>query len=44
MIPWEQVWPVVVWSALIMYFGLGVFIIIGGFFDVFKMFRRLDER
>lgn len=43
MIDWQQVWPYVVWAAFISYFGLGIAITIGGFFDVIKMFRRLES-
>ena len=39
---WELFWTWVVWSAIGIYFGLGLAITIGGFFDVKKMFRRLD--
>ncbi|HPU33410.1 MAG TPA: hypothetical protein PK184_12000 [Phycisphaerae bacterium] len=42
MIEWEQVWKYVVWAAIISYFGLGLAITFGGFFDAIKMFRRLE--
>ena len=40
---WVIFWHVVIWAALSAYFGLAVVIAIGGFFDVRKMFRRLNE-
>lgn len=39
---WSSFWHWVLWAALISYFGLAVVISIGGFFDVKRMFRRLD--
>ncbi len=39
---WALIWQYVVYIALGLYFGLAVAITIGGFFDVKKMFRRLD--
>lgn len=43
MIDWAGVWTVVIVAAIIAYFGLGIAITIGGFYDVLRMFRRLDE-
>ncbi len=40
---WPIFWQYVVWAAIISYFGLGIAITIGGFFDVVKMFRRLES-
>jgi hypothetical protein len=40
---WPEIWKYVMWSAIFSYFGLGVAITIGGFFDVIKMFRRLES-
>ena len=40
---WPEIWKYVVWAAILSYFGLGVAITIGGFFDVIKMFRRLEN-
>lgn len=40
---WAQTWKYVAWAAIWSYFGLGVAITIGGFFDVIKMFRRLED-
>lgn len=40
---WAGFWYFVVWAALSTYFSLAVLIVIGGFFDVQKMFRRLDQ-
>ena len=40
---WATFWQWVIIVALSTYFGLGVVIAIGGFFDVKKMFRRLNE-
>jgi hypothetical protein len=40
---WPEIWNYVVWTAVIGYFGLGIAITIGGFFDVIKMFRRLEK-
>ncbi|GMU24157.1 MAG: hypothetical protein AMXMBFR13_42340 [Phycisphaerae bacterium] len=39
---WDVVWLYVVGAAIVSYFGLGIVLTIGGFFDVFKMFRRLE--
>lgn len=39
---WPFVWQCVVWAAIISYFGLGLAIIFGGFFDAITMFRRLE--
>lgn len=35
-------WEVVLFTALVSYFGLGVVIVVGGWFDVWKMLRRLS--
>jgi hypothetical protein len=40
---WALFWYIVVFAAVISYFGLAVVISIGGFFDVKKMFRRLAD-
>jgi hypothetical protein len=40
---WPEIWYYVVWASIIGYFGLGIAITIGGFFDVIKMFRRLES-
>ncbi len=40
---WATFWEWVIIVALTTYFGLAVVIMIGGFFDVRKMFRRLNE-
>jgi hypothetical protein len=40
---WAGFWQIVIWCAVLMYFGLAFVIAIGGFFDVRKMFRRLRE-
>jgi hypothetical protein len=40
---WRLFWYGVVCTALTAYFGLAVVIAVGGFFDVRKMFRRLNE-
>ncbi len=39
---WPEIWKYVAGAAIVSYFGLGVAITIGGFFDVVKMFRRLE--
>ena len=36
-------WWIVVVIALVSYFGLACAITVGGFFDLKKMFRRLNE-
>lgn len=41
--PWGTFWWWVVTAALATYFGLALVIAVGGFFDVRKMFRRLNE-
>ena len=43
MSPGATFWYWVIVVALCTYFGLAVVIAIGGFFDVKKMFRRLNE-
>jgi hypothetical protein len=40
---WELFWYIVIAAAVISYFGLALVVSIGGFFDVRKMFRRLDD-
>jgi hypothetical protein len=40
---WVTFWKWVVITALTTYFGLALVIAVGGFFDVRKMFRRLNE-
>lgn len=40
---WAAFWLWVIILALVTYFGLAIVIAIGGFFDVRKMFRRLNE-
>lgn len=40
---WETFWYVVICTAITAYFGLGVILVVGGFFDVRKMFRRLED-
>lgn len=40
---WAQFWQYVIYTALGLYFGLAFAITVGGFFDVKKMFRRLNE-
>jgi hypothetical protein len=40
---WPEIWKYVIWAAVIGYFGLGIAITVGGFFDVIKMFRRLER-
>ena len=40
---WASFWWWVIVVATTTYFGLGIVITIGGFFDVKRMFRRLDE-
>jgi len=37
-----EFWIYVMYAAVCMYFGLGVIIAIGGWFDVWKMLRRLS--
>ncbi len=41
-----EFWKCVMFAAVFLYFGLGVIIAIGGWFDVWKMLRRLtaEER
>jgi hypothetical protein len=41
---WETIWKVIVWVALTSYFGLAFVIAVGGFFDVRKMFQRLNAQ
>jgi len=41
---WPSFWTGLLWTALASYFGLAFVITIGGFFDVKRMFRRLDEQ
>jgi len=36
-------WCIVMIVAMVSYFGLACVITVGGFFDLKKMFRRLDE-
>jgi hypothetical protein len=36
-----EFWKYVAYAAVYLYFGLGVVITIGGWFDVWKMLRRL---
>jgi cell division protein FtsB len=38
-----EFWIYVVFAALISYFGLAVVIAIGGWFDVWRMLRRLSN-
>lgn len=40
---WGTFWQIVVWTAVVSYFGLAVVITIGGIGDVRKMFRRLSD-
>ena len=40
---WPSFWKIVVYVALASYFGLAIVITIGGFYDVKRMFRRLDQ-
>ncbi len=37
-----EFWKYVAYTAISLYFGLGVVITIGGWFDVWKMLRRLS--
>ena len=39
---WALFWYIVIAAAVISYFGLAVVVSIGAFFDVKKMFHRLD--
>ncbi len=39
---WATFWYYVIWTALLAYFGLAIVVTIGGFFDVKRMFQRLD--
>lgn len=36
-------WKYTLYAAVFLYFGLGVIITIGGWFDVWKMLRRLTS-
>ncbi len=40
---WALIWYIVVAAAVLSYFGLALAVSIGAFFDVKKMFHRLDE-
>ena len=40
---WALFWYIVLIAALVSYFGLAFVITIGGYFDLKKMFRRLNE-
>lgn len=40
---WAETWKYVLMAALIGYFGLAIGITIGGFFDLIRMFRRLES-
>lgn len=40
---WPLFWYIVLATAICCYFGLACVITIGGFFDLKKMFRRLNE-
>lgn len=37
-------WKYVLYAAVFGYFGLGVVIAIGGWFDIWKMLHRLSEQ
>jgi len=39
-----EFWIYVMYAAVFMYFGLGVVIAVGGWFDVWKMLRRLSAQ
>ncbi len=40
---WALFWYIVIAAAVVSYFGLALVVSIGAFFDVKKMFRRLDD-
>ncbi len=40
---WSGFWTFVMFAAVAGYFGMAVVIAIGGWFDIWKMLRRLKE-
>ena len=40
---WIILWKVVLIGALILFGGMAVWVTIGGFFDIKRLFRRLTE-
>lgn len=40
---WALFWWIIVTAALATYFGLAILVTVGGFYDMKRMFRRLNE-